>query len=99
MALIIAARELGARFSERTWKGPGFDFFLQPPSSSRQNDADDIFGGRWALEVSGILNGDATDVASRLRQKRQQVLQASQWQRTLVVIVEFSEPSTVLELQ
>lgn len=99
IALLTAAREMGAILAERTWKGPGFDFHLLPPGRKPNQDPDDIFGDNWALEVSGILEGTDADVAARLRQKRKQVAKAAKVRPTLVAVIEFSEPSTTLELQ
>lgn len=99
VALLAAARHLGATFAQRMYKGPGFDFLLYPPGAAGATDPDDIFGGTWALEVSGILQGSTADVDARLRTKRKQVRRARQLQPTYVAIVEFSEPSTLLELQ
>jgi hypothetical protein len=99
VALLTAARELGATLAERSWKGPGLDFHLHPPGHEASVDPDDIFSGTWALEVSGLLQGTAADVDGRLRQKKKQVASAAKMQPTLVAIVECSEPSTTLELQ
>lgn len=99
VALLTAALEMGATLAERSYKGPGFDFHLYPPGLGTSLDPDDIFSGTWALEVSGLLQGTAADVDGRLREKRRQVASAAKIQPTLVAIVEFSEPSTTLELQ
>lgn len=99
IALLSAARALGATVAERSFKGTGFDFHLNPPGAAASADPDDIFADKWALEVSGILKGDAGKVASRLIEKRAQVAAAAQLTTTLVAIVEFSEPYAILELQ
>jgi hypothetical protein len=90
---------LGATIADRSFKGTGFDFHLNPPGGSAYVDPDDIFAGKWALEVSGILVGDAATVLARLNQKRSQVAAATKLLPTLVAIVEFSEASTILDLQ
>lgn len=99
IALLSAARALGATVAERSFKGTGFDFHLNPPGAGTTADPDDIFADKWALEVSGILKGDAGKVESRLAEKRAQVAAAAQLTPTLVAIVEFSEPYAILELQ
>ncbi len=99
IALLSAARVLGATVAGRSFKGTGFDFHLQPPGAGATSDPDDIFADKWALEVSGILKGDASKVAARLRDKRAQVADAAQLTTTLVAVVEFSEPYAILELQ
>ena len=98
IALLAAGRRLGATLAQRAYKGPGFDFFLQPPGGTSAVDDDDIFAGKWALEVSGSLRGGRKEVHARLREKRSQVASASADRPALVAIVEFSEPSTTLEL-
>lgn len=99
IALLSAARALGATVAERSFKGTGFDFHLHPPGAGATSDPDDIFADKWALEVSGILKGDASKVTERLREKRAQVADAAQLTTTLVAVVEFSEPYAILELQ
>lgn len=98
IALLSAASKLGATFAERSFKGPGFDYFLQPPGDTEPADDDDIFAGKWALEVSGSLRGGPQEVKARLREKRSQVAGAAAQRVALVAVVEFSEPSTTLEL-
>jgi len=98
LALLAAAKNFGATLVQRSFKGPGFDYFLQPPGDQAVSDTDDIFAGKWALEVSGSLRGGQKEVTARLRDKRNQVATAAAQRPALVAIVEFSEPSTTLEL-
>lgn len=99
IALLSAARTLGATVAERSFKGTGFDFHLNPPGSGATTEPDDIFADKWAIEVSGILKGDAAKVEARLAEKRAQVADHAQLTKTLVAVVEFSEPYAILELQ
>lgn len=98
LALATAALRLGATVAERSYKGTGFDFHLWPPGAAAASDPDDIFGGTWGLEASGILEGDRATIVARLAQKRSQVAEASESRPVLIAIVEFSEPRTLLDL-
>lgn len=99
VALLAVARVVGATFAERSYKGPGYDFHLLPPGAAQPADPDDIFGNKWALEVSGTLAGGTTEARARMRKKRKQVAEAKKAQPTLVAIVEFSEPAAIIEMQ
>lgn len=99
LALLLAATQMGLVFAERSFKGPGFDFYLRAPGPARWADHDDIFGNRWGLEVSGILTGNASDIQRRQKKKRLQVAAAAKLLPVLVAIVEFSEPCAIFELQ
>jgi hypothetical protein len=99
LALATAAIELGATIANRSYKGQGFDFHLNPPGHADTVDPDDIFAGTWGLEATGVLEGDRATIDARLTQKRLQVADASETRRVLIAVVEFSEPRTVLDLQ
>lgn len=98
VALLAAAKHLGMRFVRRTYKGPGFDFYLTPPTD-RGPHPDDIFADVWGFEVSGIFGGDVSDVNKRLNRKRKQVADAVKLLPVLIAIVEFSQPVAIFELQ
>lgn len=49
--------------------GGGFDYYLRPRFSAYDEDEDHFLLDTQVLEVSGILNGTAKDVAARLREK------------------------------
>ena len=98
VALLTGATQLGLRFGGRSYKSTGFDFFVAPPGTTLA-DPDDIFGGQWGLEVSGILDGDATTIRDRFKIKRRQVAEAVKIHPVLIAVVEFSEPCAIFELR
>lgn len=97
VALLVAAKAYGATFHARSFKGPGFDFYLTKPSAT--SDPNDIFGEAWALETTGILKGGPDEIKARLRVKRKQVAQAAREGETWVAVVEFSQPCAIFERQ
>ncbi|CAN5701651.1 hypothetical protein BH23GEM9_BH23GEM9_20040 [soil metagenome] len=98
LALLAIAHVMGMRFVKRSFKGPGFDFYINPPTT-KASDPDDIFADSWGFEVTGIMEGGAAAVRSRLKRKRDQVAEAADILPILIAVVEFSHPITVLELQ
>lgn len=73
----------------RAQKGTGIDYWLG------QDDGDEysIFQKKARLEVSGIRNGDHSEIRSRIRSKLQQIRQSHRsGLPAYVVIVEFSMP-------
>lgn len=72
--------------SQRSFKGPGFDFWLtRTPSSALFQDA-------LRLEVSGTRRGPR-EIAARVRQKRQQAsVSAHTGIPSLVIVVDFTSP-------
>lgn len=98
VALLIAATALGMRFVRRSFKGPGFDFYITPPSPGA-SDPDDIFADSWGFEVTGIMAGDKTSIRNRLKRKRDQVADSTKILPVLIAVVEFSQPLALFELQ
>ncbi len=98
IALLLAATQMRIRYGDRSFKGTGFDFFVSPPDAPLPDDPDDIFAGHWGLEVSGLMEGDETAIATRQRKKRAQVSEAVKLLPVLVAIIEFSKPIAIFEL-
>ena len=91
---ILLMRELtGLVVVERSKKGPGFDYWLG------EADDDDLFAGKVRLEVSGLLEGTASEVRSRIKQKKSQVKPSDTTAPAYVGIVEFSRPQAHVELK
>lgn len=96
MALLLAARELGARFVSRQVKGTAFDYFVAPPGVPAV-DPMDPFANCWALETTGILTGTASQVQQRIKEKRDRLVKAGMAYPSMIAVVEFSEPRAIFE--
>lgn len=70
---------------QRSRKGPGFDYWLGKEDSS-------LFQDKARLEVSGILKGTASKIATRVKQKLAQVSPSDGTFPAYVVVVEFGSP-------
>ncbi|MBK5276937.1 MAG: hypothetical protein JJE30_18075 [Desulfuromonadales bacterium] len=70
---------------QRSKKGPGFDYWLGKEGGT-------LFQDKARLEVSGILKGTASKIASRVKQKLTQVAPSDGTFPAYVVIVEFGSP-------
>ena len=93
---ILLMRELtGKKVIERSKKGKGFDYWIG------ESDEDDlIFTNKARLEVSGILNGTDSEIASRFRRKSDQVKPSdNSGFPAYVAIIEFSQPKARVELK
>ncbi|MCX6006055.1 MAG: hypothetical protein NTZ34_02190 [Chloroflexi bacterium] len=74
---------------ERSYKGPGFDYWL----GKLNNGADGLFQDRARLEVSGIRCGDMAAVGRRVSGKLIQVTPSDpSGLPAFIVVVEFSAP-------
>lgn len=72
---------------ERTYKGPGFDYWASRDEGAvLMNDAD-------RLEVSGLLDGDARRASGRVREKLVQVGGSGLAGREIVAVINFGPPS------
>ena len=86
VAIGLARKQTGLLVVERSRKGTGFDYWLG-------KDADTLFQDKSRLEVSGILNGDKSQIASRLEQNKKQNEQSdSLGLPAFVCVVEFGTP-------
>lgn len=91
VAIGLARKQTGLLVVERSRKGTGFDYWLG-------KDADTLFQDKCRLEVSGILNGDKSQIASRLEQKKKQTQQSDSLRLpAFVCVVEFGTPQAYFE--
>jgi hypothetical protein len=77
---------------ERYKKGTGFDYWL--------GDTDDDslpFANSARLEVSGILTGTMSQIASRIRQKKEQITPTDHLALGFVAVIEFGTPIAHVE--
>jgi hypothetical protein len=74
---------------QRSRKGTGFDYWI----SKKDDHCGPLFQGCAPLEVSGILNGDDTELQRRVRIKKGQI-SITKTRRGTVAVVEFSAPKT-----
>ena len=87
VAFLLIRRLTGLAVIERSRKGTGFDFWIG-------DDTEELpFQSKARLEVSGIRQGDAAKVASRVRKKRNQTAPTDGTQLpAYIVVVEFGSP-------
>jgi hypothetical protein len=86
IAVMLVARCLGLDVVDRSVKGTGFDYWLGSMEKYP-------FQYRARLEVSGIANGDASQVRARVKQKLGQTDASDSTRLTAyVIVVEFSRP-------
>jgi len=91
VAIALARKQTGLLVVQQSRKGTGFDYWLG-------KDADTLFQDKSRLEVSGILNGNESQIASRLQQKKKQTQQSdSLGLPAFVCVVEFGAPQAHLE--
>lgn len=87
IAVLLILKLTGFTVIRRARKGEGFDYWLGHKS------ADQPFQNAARLEVSGILNGDASDIRTRVNKKRKQTeVSDSTLLPAFIAVVEFSEP-------
>ena len=77
---------------QRSRKGPGFDYWLGREGNS-------LFQNTARLEVSGILKGTASKIASRVKQKLAQVSPSDGTSPAYIVVVEFGNPLSLVVLK
>lgn len=93
VALLLIVQLTEYTVVERSKKGTGFDYWLGLP-----DDENDLpFQNRARLEVSGILSGTSSVIASRVKQKLNQVSVTDGTWPAFVVVVEFSSPESRIE--
>ena len=92
IAIIVALPVTNTSRVERSAKGPGIDYWV-----GDSGDRTGIFQRSARLEVSGILKGDKTKIATRLKEKISQTNRsANSGLSAYVAIVEFSSPEARL---
>lgn len=90
VAISLARKQTGLLVVERSRKGTGFDYWLG-------KNADTLFRDMSRLEVSGILKGNESKIASRIQQKKKQTQRSDSWGLpAFVCIVEFGTPQAHL---
>lgn len=86
VAILLVREITGLSVVERSRKGTGFDYWLGKAGSPP-------FQKKARLEVSGILDGTAGEIAGRMREKVEQTEQSDATRLpAYVVVVEFSRP-------
>ena len=92
VAILVVREVTGLVVVERSKKGTGFDYWLG------EKDYDGLpFVGTSRLKVSGILTGTKTQVASRIREKKNQMNPTDQMAPGFVAVVEFGTPIACVE--
>jgi hypothetical protein len=90
VALMVARDVTGLQAIEQSRKGTGFDYWLG-------ENATTLFQDKARLEVSGILNGDDSQVKGRLQVKRKQLRRSDETRLPgYACVVEFSHPQAHL---
>jgi hypothetical protein len=85
VAILLIRAITGYTVVERSRKGTGFDWWL--------GTDDNLFQGKAHLEVSGILQGTARRINSRIKARLRQTMQSDNLALTAyVVVVEFGTP-------
>jgi hypothetical protein len=74
---------------ERSRKGTGFDYWLAPKGSSAP-----LFQDKRRLEASGLLDGDESDIKSRLKQKQTQMAHGGIPLVGYGIVVHFGRPES-----
>ena len=85
VAILLAKKEIGYDVIERSRKGTGFDYWLG-------NEEDNPFQNKARLEISGIRNGNNSQIRSRVKTKIKQTDPSDGMLPAFVIIVEFSKP-------
>jgi hypothetical protein len=92
IAILVVKEATGLVVVERSKKGTGFDYWLS------DKDHDGLpFVGASRLEVSGILNGTATQIDARVKQKKEQMKPTDHVAPGFVAVVEFGTPIACVE--
>ncbi|MBI3240878.1 MAG: hypothetical protein HYZ49_01100 [Chloroflexi bacterium] len=90
IAILLILKLTGFTVIERARKGTGIDYWLGHKNAERP------FQNAARLEISGILNGDANAVKTRVNKKIKQTKPSDGTLPAFVVVVEFSEPQSHL---
>lgn len=85
-ALIV--EQCGLEVVERSKKKTGFDFWLGPKGTHGA-----LFQNLTRLEVSGVREGNRTDIESRVKQKINQTKVSDGLLPAVIVVVEFGGPT------
>lgn len=93
VAILVVKEVTGKVVIERSKKGLGFDYWLG------EDDDDLLFSGKARLEVSGMLSGSTGQIATRVKQKKDQIKPSDHLAPGYVAIVEFGEPTAHVEVK
>jgi hypothetical protein len=95
VAILLVLRLTDFTILERSWRGTGYDYGL-----AKKGDSDRLpFTNAARLEVSGISNGNEATILERARRKQRQTLQSAQTGLpAVVVVVEFGQPASHLQI-
>lgn len=89
VAVLLAREEIGYVVVERANRGTGFDYWLGSQS-------EEVAPYEAKMEVSGIRNGDETDIRRRVREKMEQIARpvppVAPNLPAYAVVTEFSRP-------
>lgn len=88
VALLLMQQLTAFTVVERSRKGTGFDYWLGKASSEK----DQPFSKSARLEVSGIRQGNSSQVRARAKLKIEQVERTDGLAPAYIVIIEFSQP-------
>jgi hypothetical protein len=77
---------------ERSRRGTGFDYWLGHEDATSELP----FQNKVRLEVSGIRRGDASRIKARVKQKIEQTSPSDGTLPAYIVVVEFSQPRSVM---
>ena len=89
VAALMVETLTGMSVIERSRKGRGFDFWLGPKGSSEP-----LFQDKSKMEVSGILDGDETEMRARMRAKLAQLVKGGLALQGYGVVVHFGTPES-----
>lgn len=85
IAFLVVSNLTDLTIAERSWKGPGFDYWLGKSNGG-------LFQDKTRLEVSGLRAGTIQQVNTRVNQKLRQVTPSDAIAPAYIVVVEFSQP-------
>ena len=90
IALLLICESLNQTVIERARKGKGFDFWLGDSNAP-------LFQNKKKLEVSGIRNGQDSEVKRRMKEKVERIKKYPNNFDSFIVVVEFSAPLSLIE--
>ena len=89
IAILLIERLTEFTVVERSRKGTGFDYWLGP-----KGDAQPLFQDKQKLEVSGVLDGDESELRRRLRMKLEPLRRGGVPLPGYGMVVHFAAPET-----
>lgn len=89
IAILLLEEMTGMTVLDRSMKRTGFDYWIGKPG-----DDSLLFQGKTRLEVSGILQGTNSAVATRVKKKLAQVKPTDKEAPAFVAVVEFGSPKS-----